>query len=140
MATFVLTDASVVVNSTDLSDHVQSVTVNPGRETQDDTVMGNTARSNSPGLKTVQGFTVNFLQDHAGSEVDATIWALFDAGTEHTVVVKSTSAAVGATNPTYTLTGFITNYTPIGGTVGNQAVAPVEWVNSSATGLARATA
>lgn len=139
MATFVLTDASVVVNSVDLSDHVQSVTVTANRETQDDTVMGNTARSNSAGLKASQ-ISVTFLQDFAASEVDATLWTLYDAGTEHTVVVKSTSAAVGATNPTYTLTGFISSYAPIGGTVGSQHVTPVEWVNSSSTGLARATA
>ena len=139
MATFVLTDASVVVNSIDLSDHVQSVTVTLSRETQDDTVMGNTARSNSAGLKAT-GVSVTFLQDFAASEVDVSLWTLYDAGTEHTVIVKSTSAAVGATNPTYTLTGFITSYAPIGGTVGNQHVAPVEWVSSSATGLARATA
>lgn len=139
MATFVLTDASVVVNSVDLSDHVQSVTVTTSRETQDDTVMGNTARSNSAGLKAA-AISVTFLQDFAASEVDATLWTLYDAGTEHTVVVKSTSAAVGATNPTYTLTGFISSYAPIGGAVGNQHVAPVEWVNSGASGIARATA
>lgn len=139
MATVVLTDASVVVNSVDLSDHVQSVTVTLGRETQDDSVMGNSARSNSPGLK-VAGLTVNFLQDFAASEVDATLWTLYDAGTEHTVVVKERSAAVGATNPTYTLTGFISSYAPIGGTVGNQHVTPVEWLNASASGVARATA
>lgn len=139
MSTFVLTDASVVVNSVDLSDHVQSVTVTTSRETQDDTVMGNTARSNSAGLKAT-GISVTFLQDFAASEVDATLWTLYDAGTEHTVVVMPTSAAVGSTNPTYTLTGFISSYAPIGGSVGGQAVAPVEWVNSSATGVARATA
>jgi hypothetical protein len=139
MSTFVLTDASVVVNSVDLSDHVQSVTVTANRETQDDTAMGNTARSNSAGLK-VTGISVTFLQDFAASEVDVTLWTLYDAATEHAVVVKSTSAAVGATNPTYTLTGFISSYAPIGGTVGNQHVAPVEWVSSSTTGIARATA
>lgn len=139
MATTVLTDASVVVNSVDLSDHVQSVTVTTTRETQDDTAMGNTARSNAPGLK-VTGISVTFLQDFAASEVDATLWTLYDAGTEHTVVVKATSAAVSATNPKYTLTGFISSYAPIGGTVGNQHVAPVEWVNAATTGIARATA
>ncbi len=139
MTTHVLTDASVVVNSVDLSDHVQQVVVTLNRETQDDTAMGNTARSNSAGLKAA-ALSITFLQDFAASEVDATLWSLYDAGTEHTVVVKSTSAAVGATNPTYTLTGFISSYAPIGGQVGNQHTAPVEWVNSSTTGMARATA
>lgn len=138
MATFVLTDASVVVNSVDLSDHVQSVAVTLARETQDDTAMGNTARSNSAGLKTA-AISVTFLQDFAASEVDATLWSLYDNATEHTVVVKATSSAVGSTNPTYTLTGFITSYPPIGGQVGSQHVSSVEWASSNTTGVARAT-
>jgi hypothetical protein len=139
MATFVLTDADVTVNSVDLSDHVQSVEVTLDRETQDDTAMGHTARSNSAGLKAA-AITINFLQDFAASEPDATLWSLYDAATEHTVVVLPTSSAVGGTNPSYTLTGFISSYTPIGGSVGDQAVAPVSWVNSSSSGIARATA
>ena len=138
MATKVLTDASVVINSVDLSDHVQQVSITLSRETQDDTAMGNSARSNSAGLKAA-AISVTFLQDFAASEVDATLWSLYDNATEHTVVVKETSSAVGATNPTYTLTGFISAYTPIGGSVGNQHVTPVEWVNASTTGVARAT-
>lgn len=137
MATFVFTDASVVINSVDLSDHVQSVEVTADRESQDDTAMGNTARSSAAGLKAT-AITVNFLQDFAASEVDATLWTLYDANTEHTVVIKPASGAVAATNPTYTLTGFISSYTPIGGSVGDQAVAPVTWVNTAPTGLARA--
>lgn len=139
MATFVITTATVVVNSVALSDHVQSVEVTLSRETGDDTAMGNTARSMSPGLKAT-GLNITFLQDFAASNVDSTLFTLFDAGTEHTVVVKPTSAVVGATNPTYTLTGFITSYNPIAGSVGDQLVCQAEWVNASATGLARATA
>lgn len=139
MTTRVLTDASVTVNAVDLSDHVQSVTVELSRETQDDTAMGNTARSNSAGLKT-NSMSVTFLQDFAASEVDATLWTLYDAGTEHDVVVKETSSAVGATNPTYTLTGFITDYNPIGGSVGDQHTVDVSWVNSATSGVARAEA
>lgn len=139
MATFVLTDASVTVDAVDLSDRVQSVTVDTGRETQDDTAMGHTARSNSAGLKTAS-ISVTFLQDFAASEVDVTLEALYDAGTEHDVVVKPTSAAVSATNPSYTLTGFIDSYPPIGGSVGDQHTTDVSWVNSGSAGIVRAVA
>ena len=40
MATFVFTDASVTINSVDLSDHVRSVTLDLSAEEQDDTAMG----------------------------------------------------------------------------------------------------
>lgn len=139
MATFVLTDADVVVNAVNLSDHVQSVTVDLGRETQDDTAMGHTARSNSAGLKT-PSITVTFLQDFAASEVDATLFDLYDNGTEHDVVVKATSDAVSATNPSYTLTGVIDSYPPIGGSVGDQHTTDVTWANRGSAGIVRATA
>lgn len=139
MSTHVLTDASVIVNSVDLSDHVTQVEVTLDRETTDDSAMGHTARTNAPALKANE-ITVTFNQDFAASEVDDTLWSLYDAATEHTVVVKPTSAAAGATNPSYTLTGFITSYPPIGGSVGDQHQSQVSWANSSSTGVARATA
>ncbi len=136
----ILDDASVVVNGVDLSDHVQSVELTLGRETQDDTAMGHDARTNAAGLKVVESCSITFHQDFAAGEVDATIWPLYDNKTSHTVVIKPTSAAVGATNPTYTLTGYVSSYPPIGGSVGDQHTTSVSWVNGSATGVARATA
>ena len=55
---------------------------------------------------------VTLYQDFAANEVEATIFPL--VGTTTTVVVKPTSSAVGATNPSYTLTGcFLSSHTPI---------------------------
>jgi len=138
MATRVLTDASVVVNAIDLSDHVKSVTVTLDRNMQDDTAMGHTAQTESPGLK-ANSLSVTFLQDFAAGEVDATLWPLYDAATSHTVVVKETSAAASPTNPKYTLTGYISSYNPIGGSVGDQHTTDVSWVNGAAAGIGRTT-
>jgi len=44
MAIFTLTNALVLVNGVDLSDHVDKVTVNDGREKVDVTAMGATAK------------------------------------------------------------------------------------------------
>lgn len=139
MATFVLRDATVVVNAIDLSDHVQSVTVETSMETQDSTAMGNQARSFNGGLF-ADAISVTFHQDFAASEVDVTLYTLYRARTSHTVVVKATSDAVGTTNPTYTLTGLIEDITPIAGSVGDEAMCDVSWVNTAAVGMVRATA
>lgn len=138
MPTRVLTDAAVIVNDVDLSDHVQSVTVELSRETQDDTAMGHTARSNAPGLKT-NSISATFLQNFDSSAVDDTLWSLYDDATSHTVEVRETSDSVGSDNPSYTLTGYIESYNPIGGSVGDQHTTDVSWVNGSSTGVARAT-
>ena len=138
MATHVFTDADVTVNGVDLSDHVQSVTVDLGRETSDSTAMGHDSRTEDPGLR-MNSVQVTFLQDFAAASVDATIYALFEAATEHMVVVKPTSGALAATNPSYSLTGFVNAYNPISGSVGDQHTADVAWTNSAPAGATRAT-
>lgn len=116
MAVHKLYNASVVINSVDLSDHVKSVTVTTGAEALDDTAMGDTTRSNLGGLLT-WSISVDFEQDYASAKVDATLSPL--VGTTTVVVVKADSAAVSATNPSWTGTGLLTAYQPVGGTVGD---------------------
>jgi hypothetical protein len=122
MSKFVLTDASLVINSVDLSDHVRSVTINYEAELQDDTTMGDDTRTNLGGLKN-WSIDVEFTQDYAASNVDATMFPI--VGTSVPVVVKPTSGAVSATNPSYSGDGVIGAYSPIGNSVGDLAVAPV---------------
>ena len=134
MATFVATDYSVVVNSVDLSDHVRQVTLDYGVEEQDDTVMGDTTRSAAGGLKT-WGISIEFLQNFAASEVDATLFSL--VGTTTTITLQPTSAAVSATNPSFSGTALITAYGPMASSVGDQAAVTMTAVAAGA--LTRAT-
>ena len=116
MAKHVLRDASVVVNSVNLSDHVESVEVNIEVEDVDVTAMGATAREHLAGLRNDQ-LTINFFQDFAAANVDATFWPLIGT-TPFTVVVKPTSSAVSSTNPSFTASCILLTYTPLAGTVG----------------------
>lgn len=136
MAKFVLKDASVVVNGVDLSDHVIDVTVNQTVAIADGTAMGASGKGKMAGLGDDK-FTVKFLSDFAAAKVDATLAPLVRAAA-FTVVVKPTSAAVSATNPTYTGSCILSDYTPIGGSVGDRAEAPVTFEVDGI--IARATA
>ena len=122
MAKFVLTDASLVINSVDLSDHVTSVTLNYEAELGDDTTMGSDTRTNLGGLKN-WSIDVEFTQNYASGKVDATLWGI--VGTSVAIVLKPTSGAVSATNPSYSGNGVIGSYSPIGNSVGDVAMAPV---------------
>jgi len=140
MAKIILDDASLVVNSVDLSDHVQSITINYEAELQDCTTMGQDTRANKGGLKN-WSIDVTFVQDWAVGEVDATLFGL--VGGEFTIVVKPTSAAVSTTNPSYSATATLSTYSPIGNSVGDLAVAPVSFMptgTGSNPNLVRATA
>ena len=135
MATFVYTDASVVVNSVDLSDHVKSCTLNYEAEMLDDTVMGDTTRSNIAGLLN-WSIDVEFLQDFASAKVDATLFSLVGAAA-FTVTVKPTSASVSATNPSFSGSAVLESYPPMSGSVGDLETASATF--RSAGTLARAT-
>ena len=136
MATFVYTDASVVVNSVDLSDHVKSCTLNYEAEMLDDTVMGDTTRSNIAGLLN-WSIDVEFLQDFAAAKVDATLFSLVGAAA-FTVTVKPTSGSVSSTNPSFSGSMVLESYPPMTGSVGDLETASATF--RSAGTLARATA
>jgi hypothetical protein len=135
MATFVYTDASVVVNSVDLSDHVKSCTLNYEAEMLDDTVMGDTTRSNIAGLLN-WSIDVEFLQDFASAKVDATLFTLVGAAA-FTVTVKPTSGSVSATNPSFSGSAVLESYPPMSGSVGDLETASATF--RSAGTLTRAT-
>lgn len=129
MAVFVLTDASVTVNSVDLSDYVTAVTLNYETDSVEVTAMGATGHKFTGGLQNIS-LDVTFNQDFAASQVAATLDAL--VGTTTTVVVKPTSAAVGATNPSYTITdAFLAATQPVNGSVGDLATMSVSFTGGS---------
>ena len=136
MATFVLYNASLTVAGVDLSDHVRSVTVDAGQNMADDTAMGDAFVSNTAGLAT-WSVSVELLQDYASSKVDATLEPLLGIGNTAALVVKPTSGSVSSTNPSYSGTGILESYNPIGGSVGDQAMASATFQSASA--LTRAT-
>jgi hypothetical protein len=107
-------DASVTVNSVDLSSFVRSVTIETNTEVLDQTAMGDTTRVKVAGLKDWT-ISVEFYQSYYTAEVDATLFPLYDNGTQFSVVVLPTSDAVGAYNPSYTGTAILPSYQPIAG-------------------------
>lgn len=120
MPAFVLTDAEVVVNSVDLSDGVQAVTVNYSAELQDDTAMGDDTRTMLPGLKTWT-MEIQFKQDFDAGKVDATNFSLVGAAEFPITVMSDKTAGVSATNPRFTGNALLETYPILGNTVGELA-------------------
>jgi hypothetical protein len=134
MAKIVLTDASITINSVALSDHANSVTVNYEVDSIEVTSFGDTGHKFAGGLQNVSCEIV-LMQDFATSSVEATVYGL--VGTTTTVVIKPTSAAVGVSNPSYTLTGtFLAAHTPVAGGVGELSTTTLSFTGGS---LAKAT-
>ena len=131
MADIVLTNASIVVNSVDLSAHVTSVAINRSADAVETTAMGDTARTYTGGLESGT-LDITFNQDYASAKVEATLYALVNTSTS--VVVKPTAAAVAATNPSYTMSCFVAEYSPVDGSVGDLSTVSVSWpINGAIT-------
>jgi hypothetical protein len=139
MAIVMSNDVSLVVNSVDLSDHVREITINMSAEDLDATAMGATSRAHAVGLRDDR-MEVTFLQDYAAAKVDATLSGLVSSSTGVTVVAKPTSGAVSATNPTYTMTALLFDYTPIDATVGEISAPEVVFLPAPGSKITRATA
>jgi hypothetical protein len=133
------TNAKVIVNSIDLSDHCTAASVETTRDEVDVTAMGAVQKVNTPGLGDAT-ITCTFLQDYAAGSVDATLSGLSSTTTPFTVEVRPVNAARSATNPAYVLTALMYGYTPVAGSVGDALTIDISFRNASQTGLSRLTA
>lgn len=129
MARIVLTNASVVFGSTDLSDHIASVTLNSTFDIVETTAFGNTAKTRVAGLAD-NSVTLEFHQDYATSSVEQTIYPLL--GTAVSVVAKPVAGTTTTVNPQYTFSALVSEWTPLNGSVGELATASVTWPISGA--------
>lgn len=135
MAQIVLTDASITVNSISLGNRANSVELNYEVDSVEITAFGDSGHKFTGGLQNLT-CNIEFMQDFAAANVEATIYPL--VGTTTTVVIKPTSGAVSATNPSYTITGaFLASHQPVAGAVGELAMTSLSFTGGT---LAKATA
>jgi hypothetical protein len=125
MSVFLNNKVGIKVATVDLSDHVQSVTLNRTFDELSVVAMGDSSAKAVKGLET-SSITIDFLNDTASASVLPTLQAAF--GTTVTVVLlQDKSAAVSATNPLYTMSCLVNNLTDINGAVGDISMQSVTW-------------
>jgi len=135
VAKFVATDYEITIDGTDFSTSLAAVTLDVSVDEQETTAFGNSFRTRIGGLKDAS-VTLDFHQDFASSGVDETLFAAL--GTDVAVVIKPTSEAISATNPSYSFNALVTQTQPFASSVGDLATLSVTWpVNGAVT---RATA
>jgi hypothetical protein len=124
MARLVLTNPSISINSVDLTDRIAQVAIDMSFAEVETTAFGDSAVTRVAGLGD-HSVSLSFHQDFATSEVEATIYPLL--GTTTTVVVKPVNTTTSSTNPSYSFTALVTEWSPISGTVGELLTADVTW-------------
>ena len=139
MAKLVLTNAQVFVNSVDISNHVQSVNLEVQRAEVDVTSMGDTNSEIVLGLGDAT-ITVTVFNDYAAGNIDSQMFALNATNTPFVVVVRPVNGARSTSNPGYTMTSLMPNYSPVTGGIGAAVTTDLVFRNASQTGLQRNTA
>jgi len=134
MAVFLNNQVGVKVNSVDLSDHVNNVTLNRQFDQLEVTAMGDSGHRFIKGLE-ASSITLDFLNDTASASVLQTLQAAW--GTNVTLVLlQNKGTAVSATNPLYTMTVLVNNTTDINGATGDLSTQNVTWQVSGTIAVA----
>ena len=134
MAVFLNNQVGVKVNSVDLSDHVNQVTLNRNFDQLEVTAMGDSGHRFIKGLE-ASSITLDFLNDTSTASVLQTLQAAW--GTNVTLVLlQNKGTAVSATNPLYTMTVLVNNTTDINGATGDLSTQNVTWQVSGTIAVA----
>ena len=136
MAKFVATDVKVTINGTNLSDHIAQVSLEQTADEIETTAFGTEWRQRVGGGLKDASISIDFHQDFGAGSVDAILSPLF--GSIATVVVAPTSGSVSATNPSFSGTFSVVQYSPVASSVGDLATLSVSW--PSAGTVTRGTA
>ena len=128
MAVFVLTDASVTINTVDLSSYVTNVTFTYEKDQVETTAMGAGGHVYTGGLQNLS-VALEMNNDLAAGKVFDTIYAAVGSGS-NTLVVKSLST--GTPNPILTVSNaFLPSAPVVAGAVGDLSKVSVTFVGGS---------
>jgi hypothetical protein len=130
MSKIVLTNCVVKVDTVDLSDHVNQVTVTETVNEVETSAFGNTNVTRVGGLRD-SSISLTFHQNFAAGEVYATLKD--KVGSIGTVQVIPNGTAISATNPSISLEVLYTEMSHLDGSIGELSTASVTWPANSIT-------
>jgi hypothetical protein len=137
MAKLVATQVVVKIGGVDLSSYVSNVSLSSSADAIETTSFSSAgARERVSGLKD-NSVTIDFMQDFAASAVEATVYPLIGS-TAIAYEILPNGTAVSSTNPKYTGSLIVTDWTPVAGAVGELLTASVTWPITGA--ITKATA
>jgi hypothetical protein len=114
----------IIIGSVDLTNRIDSATLEETFADVDTTAFGSGAKTRTAGLGDHK-VTLEFQQDFAASEVEATVYPL--VGTLVACSIKPLSSTTSSTNPAYSFTVLVTDWKPVDGKVGDLLKSSVSW-------------
>lgn len=120
MASRVLTNGYLLLNSVDLSTELVGIDENFTTDISDDTGMGVTDKSYAIELDDAD-FSLDFKGEFGTGSVEATLWAIRAGRAAVAMVVASDGSSASASNPKYTVSVILKSWGPISGKAGGKA-------------------
>jgi hypothetical protein len=130
MSKIVLTNCVVKVDTIDLSDHVNQITVTETVNEVETSAFGNSNVTRVGGLRD-SSISLTFHQNFAAGEVYATLKD--KVGSIGTVQVIPNGTTISATNPSISLEVLYTEMSHLDGSIGELSTASVTWPANSIT-------
>ena len=124
MAKLVLTNATVSLNSSDISSSIAAITLSTSAAEVPTTNFGSGGAVTRVAGLIDNSVTLSMHNDY--NAIDGLIFPLIGS-TAVTMVIKSSTAAVSTANPSYTFSVLCTEWTPVNGAVGELNTADVTW-------------
>ncbi len=136
MAKSVLKQSYLALAGTDLSSYTSKIELKVEVEEKDVTTFASGGAVELLGGLASGELSIGFKQDVAASALDSILWPLL--GTVVTFETRLSSAVVGTSNPKYTGSVLVKEWSPIAGSVGDTAEHDVSYPTSGV--VVRATA
>ena len=123
MAVKVLKDVRLEITpgggaATVFAGRVKSVSLPLSVALQDKTTMGDDAKRREAGIKD-SSLSVEFLADEAAGNVNAVLWAVYNATARSAFKIRGESGAISTANPEYSGNIWLETYDPDAGAVGD---------------------
>jgi hypothetical protein len=124
------TNALVLVNGVDLSDHCRGIHTVDNKNPVDVTAMGAGYTQETKGLGEAS-ITIDFLSDFSAGKVHATLQPLVGSTTPVAVEVRAVNGSRSATNPAVLLgSALLFSYSALDGSIGDAAEFSAEFRNA----------
>lgn len=122
---FVIRNAVVKLDGTDVSSYVSSVSVDMAAADIDSTAMGAGGRQHMAGIRDDK-FTLTAFSDFGASGLHSIVNAKFVAAGTLSVVVYPSGSTVSSSNPSFTGYCPLLTYSPVSGNVGDAATTTLD--------------
>ncbi len=121
----VIKNGFISVNSVNLSAQLKELTLTYEVEELDKAAMGDATALKHPGLKNWR-ITAKFFQNYGSGSLNTTLFALVGSETAVPVEVRAENAAVSASNPKFTGSGYVVKFPPLAAAHGQIVMSDVE--------------